>query len=61
MVEEVRQQEWVVVGHVPSHQEAENDAHLLGGVISPFYSILSAQDMEWYSPRLGCIFLSQLS
>lgn len=49
-----------ILRHIPSHQEAENDAHFLG-VTSPFYSILDAQHVEGYSPCSGCIFLPQLT
>lgn len=49
-----------MLGHMPSHRKAENDARLLG-VISPFYSILDFQHMERYSPHLGCIFLPQFA
>lgn len=43
-----------------SSQEAGDGGALLS-VLSPLYSILDAQHMEWYHPHLGSTLLFQLA
>lgn len=43
-----------------SSQEAEDGGAFLG-VLSPSYSLLDAQHMEWHHPHLGSTLLLQLA